>query len=131
MMPFLQLGPPSKICVPEPFQHFLPFFFNRRNQLSCGSSVRVLGNLVPSKHKGQEFEIHADKVEILGPCNNEKFPFRPRKSYNSDYVRSHLHLKPRLTKEAALLRVRNAALVAVHSIFQVSHMTSRFWRCFL
>uniref|UniRef100_A0A131Y9F1 asparagine--tRNA ligase n=1 Tax=Ixodes ricinus TaxID=34613 RepID=A0A131Y9F1_IXORI len=91
---------------------------NMRPDLSCGSSVSVVGSLVPSRHKAQDVEIHADEVTVLGPCDVEKFPFRPRKNYAPDYVRSFLHLRPRLSREAALLRVRSAALVAVHSAFQ-------------
>ncbi|KAM7290573.1 putative asparagine--tRNA ligase, mitochondrial [Ixodes scapularis] len=91
---------------------------NMRPDLSCGSSVSVVGSLVPSRHKAQDVEIHADEVTVLGPCDVEKFPFRPRKNYAPDYVRSFLHLRPRLSQEAALLRVRSAALVAVHSAFQ-------------
>ncbi|CAN8006784.1 unnamed protein product [Ixodes hexagonus] len=91
---------------------------NTRPELSCGSSVKVVGSLVPSRHKGQDLEIHADEVTVLGPCDVEKFPFRPRKDYAPDYIRGFLHLRPRLSREAALLRVRSAALAAVHSAFQ-------------
>lgn len=89
-----------------------------RPDVSCGSSVRVVGSLVASRHKGQDLEIHADEVTVLGPCDVEKFPFRPRKTYPPDYVRGFLHLRPRLSQEAALLRVRSATLAAVHSAFQ-------------
>ncbi|EEC18186.1 aspartyl-tRNA synthetase, putative [Ixodes scapularis] len=56
----------------------------------------------------------ASKLQVVLPADN----MRPRKNYAPDYVRSFLHLRPRLSQEAALLRVRSAALVAVHSAFQ-------------
>uniref|UniRef100_A0A293MYT8 asparagine--tRNA ligase n=1 Tax=Ornithodoros erraticus TaxID=265619 RepID=A0A293MYT8_ORNER len=89
-------------------------------ELSFGCSVKVTGQVIPSKAKGQDVEIHADDVIVLGLCDVEKFPFRPRKTYPVEYVRQYFHLRPRLSKYAALLRIRNTAAMAIHSAFQES-----------
>ncbi|KAL1432819.1 hypothetical protein MTO96_013020 [Rhipicephalus appendiculatus] len=89
-----------------------------RPGLSYGAAVQVLGKLVASSHKGQEFEVHAEDVTVLGPCDVEGYPFHARKTYPPEYVRSFLHFRPRQAKEAAMLRLRSAALMAVHAAFQ-------------
>ncbi|XP_064481270.1 asparaginyl-tRNA synthetase-like isoform X2 [Ornithodoros turicata] len=89
-------------------------------ELSYGCSVKVTGEVIPSRSKGQDVEIQADDVIVLGSCNVEKFPFRPRKSYPIEHVRQYFHLRPRLSKYAALLRIRNTSAMAVHSAFQES-----------
>ncbi|KAH6936601.1 hypothetical protein HPB50_019969 [Hyalomma asiaticum] len=40
-----------------------------RPGLSYGAAVQVLGKLVASAHKGQEFEVHAEDITVLGPCD--------------------------------------------------------------
>ncbi|XP_077518170.1 asparagine--tRNA ligase, mitochondrial [Amblyomma americanum] len=89
-----------------------------RPQLAYGAAVQVVGSLMASSHKGQEFEIHAENITVLGPCDVQGYPFRARKTYAPEYVRSHLHFRPRLTTEAAMLRLRSAALMALHGAFQ-------------
>ncbi|KAL3212017.1 hypothetical protein MRX96_008268 [Rhipicephalus microplus] len=89
-----------------------------RPGLSYGSAIQVFGKLVASSHKGQELEVHAEDVTVLGPCDIEGYPFHPRKTYPPEYVRSFPHFRPRQAKEAAMLRLRSAALMAVHTAFQ-------------
>jgi len=47
------------------------------------------------------------------------YPFKPNKQRNLDYVRQFPHLRPRTLFFGALLRIRNAAAMAVHKYFQV------------
>ncbi|XP_037276955.1 asparagine--tRNA ligase, mitochondrial [Rhipicephalus microplus] len=89
-----------------------------RPGLSYGSAIQVFGKLVASSHKGQELEVHAEDVTVLGPCDIEGYPFHPRKTYPPEYVRSFPHFRSRQAKEAAMLRLRSAALMAVHAAFQ-------------
>ncbi|XP_065289219.2 asparaginyl-tRNA synthetase isoform X1 [Dermacentor albipictus] len=89
-----------------------------RPGLSYGAAVQVLGRLVASSHKGQDFEVHAEDITVLGPCDVEAYPFQPRKTYAPEYIRNFLHVRPRQAKEAAMLRLHSAALMAVHAAFQ-------------
>lgn len=101
----------SKLQVVLPADRMSP-------EVSHGAAVRVVGSFVPSAHKGQQFEMQAENVTVLGPCDVEQYPFAPRKSYAPEYTRSYLHLRPRQAKEAAMLRLRSTALMAVHTAFQ-------------
>lgn len=84
--------------------------------LSTGASVNVVGTLTLSP-KGQ-LELHASKLDIYGECViTNGYPFAPRKTYSSEYIRQFLHFRPRTNKFASLLRVRNTANVAIHNYF--------------
>jgi len=48
------------------------------------------------------------------------YPFKAHKHHSLDYVRQFPHLRPRTLFFGALLRIRNAATMAVHKYFQVS-----------
>lgn len=41
------------------------------SELGPGCSVQVEGDLVKSPKKGQDVELQANKIEILGACNME------------------------------------------------------------
>jgi asparaginyl-tRNA synthetase len=45
----------------------IPFF----KRLTNGASVRLTGVLTPSPGPGQESELLAEAVEVLGPCDPE------------------------------------------------------------
>ncbi|CAN0367916.1 unnamed protein product, partial [Hapterophycus canaliculatus] len=71
---------------------------------SCGgvgASVSVLGTVVASKGKGQDVEIKADEVEVLG-CVYEPdgtvgastYPLA-KKAHSLEFLRSIAHLRPR------------------------------------
>uniref|UniRef100_A0A1B0DLQ8 asparagine--tRNA ligase n=1 Tax=Phlebotomus papatasi TaxID=29031 RepID=A0A1B0DLQ8_PHLPP len=76
-----------------------------------GSSVEVSGVIGSTPKK--QLELRAEDYRVIGNCPAEGFPFAARHSYNSDYVREHLHLRSRIAPFAAMLRVRNAAQRAI------------------
>ncbi|XP_070554005.1 asparaginyl-tRNA synthetase-like isoform X3 [Ptychodera flava] len=88
------------------------------SDLTYGSSVEIEGTLVPSTHKGQRVEVKAEKVQVIGPCNHEEYPFKVKTRHSLDYIRQYSHLRCRTNVFGALLRVRNAATMAIHSYFQ-------------
>jgi aspartyl/asparaginyl-tRNA synthetase len=45
--------------------------FRESHSLTMGSSVKVQGRMVKSLGKGQDFELSAKSIEILGQCNAE------------------------------------------------------------
>ncbi|MCP4214938.1 MAG: asparagine--tRNA ligase, partial [bacterium] len=47
--------------------------FEELGKLTIGSTIIVNGKLVESRGKGQNFEIQADTVEIVGPADQD-FP---------------------------------------------------------
>lgn len=86
--------------------------------LSYGCSVEVMGELVPSTHSGQYVELKPELVTVCGPCNLETYPIQARKQLPADYLRQYLHLRPRTRTFGSVLRIRNAAVYAIHEFFQ-------------
>ena len=86
-------------------------------EISTGCSVRVSGEVAASQGKGQDREIQARQVEILGWVDEpETYPIA-KKKHTFEYLRGVAHLRPRTNTFGAIARVRNAIAQAVHSYF--------------
>jgi len=86
-------------------------------RLFPGSSVSVTGKLVQSQGKGQDVEMHASAVKVLGFCDPETYPIgKQRVSF--ERLREIAHIRPRTATFGAVARVRNALSCAVHNFFQ-------------
>ncbi|KAF5304653.1 hypothetical protein FQR65_LT18847 [Abscondita terminalis] len=84
--------------------------------LSAGSSVIASGSLNKTP-KGQ-FELNSDLLEVCGNCNiSDGYPYAPKKTYTPDYLRQALHFRLRDHKFASFLRIRDAAILAIHKYF--------------
>ncbi|XP_066141481.1 asparaginyl-tRNA synthetase isoform X2 [Euwallacea fornicatus] len=84
------------------------------SNITVGSSISTKG-ILKETHKGQS-EVSADSIVLLGECDLSKgYPFAPRKEYEQEYVREHMHLRPRTKKFASVLRIRHAATIAIHN----------------
>lgn len=84
--------------------------------LTTGSSIRAVGQLVESPGKGQQVELKATKIEILGLCDVEKFPLQPKK-HSLEFLREIAHLRFRTNTFGSVFRVRHALAFAVHQFF--------------
>ncbi len=84
--------------------------------LSTGCAVEAGGTVVESPGKGQRFELHADRVELVGDAGDE-YPLQ-KKRHSFEFLRTIAHLRPRTNTIGAVLRVRNAASMAIHEFFQ-------------
>lgn len=85
--------------------------------LTAGCSVVVEGTLVESQGKGQDREIQAAKVSVLGWVDDpETYPIA-KKRHSFEYLRSVAHLRPRTNTFSAITRVRNTIAQAVHRYF--------------
>ena len=87
------------------------------NSLTTGCSVSVTGNVVESQGKGQQFEIQAHEVQLLGAADPETYPLQ-KKRHTPEFLREIAHLRPRTNTFGAMARVRNAVAYAIHSFFQ-------------
>ncbi len=82
-----------------------------------GCSVAVTGTLVASDGRGQDREIHAQSVQILGWVDDpETYPIS-KKQHSYEYLRTVAHLRPRTNTFGAIARVRHAISNAVHNYF--------------
>ncbi len=86
-------------------------------QLSAGCSVVIRGSLQKSPAKGQEVELLAQTVEVLGWADPETYPLQ-KKRHSLEFLRSISHLRPRTNALGAVTRVRARLTVAVNSFFQ-------------
>ncbi len=81
-----------------------------------GAAVRVTGNVVPSQGGGQQWEIKATAVEVIG-SSDPSYPLQ-KKRHSFEYLRTIAHLRMRSNVFGAVFRVRNAAAYAIHRFFQ-------------
>lgn len=90
--------------------------FDEVTKCGTGSSFKVTGNLVASQGKGQDFELQATKVEVLGTCD-ETYPLQ-KKRHSLEFLRTIAHLRPRTNTFGAVFRVRSKLAYAIHRFFQ-------------
>ena len=81
-----------------------------------GAAVRATGKLVPSKGKGQSWEVLTESIEVVGGCD-EAYPLQTKR-HTFEYLRTIAHLRPRTRTFAATFRVRNALAAAIHRFYQ-------------
>ena len=89
---------------------------NLLRRINTGAALKVTGELVTSQGKGQNVEIKAQSVEILGDSDAEKYPLQPKK-HSLEFLREIAHLRFRTNTFAAIFRVRHSLAFAVHQFF--------------
>ncbi len=85
-------------------------------QLGTGCAVEAEGELVESQGKGQRYEVHAARIELVGSVGDD-YPLQ-KKRHSLEFLRTIGHLRSRTNTLGAVLRVRNAASKAIHDFFQ-------------
>ena len=90
--------------------------FDDIQKYHIGSSIKVEGEVVKSPKEGQEFEIHATNIELLGDCP-EDYPIQP-KAHSREFLREQAYLRPRTNLFQAVFRIRSKASYAIHTYFQ-------------
>lgn len=90
--------------------------FDKIIKLHNGSSIEVVGDFVKSEGSGQEYELKAKSVTLLGDCP-EDYPLQPKK-HSMEFLRSIAYLRPRANTFQAVFRVRSVAAYAIHKYFQ-------------
>ena len=81
-----------------------------------GSAIKITGKVVESPKAGQDFEIHAINIELLGDCP-EDYPIQPKK-HTREFLREQAYLRPRTNLFQAVFRIRSKASFAIHKYFQ-------------
>ena len=90
--------------------------FPSLHSLRVGSSIQVTGVLKKSEGKGQDIELKATKIQLLGDCP-EDYPLQPKK-HTREFLRTIGYLRPRANLFQAVFRVRSVAAQAIHEYFQ-------------
>ena len=95
----------------------LPNYVDEVLKLQTGCSILAAGNLVASPGKGQNVELKADEVEVLGWADPDLYPLQ-KKRHSFEFLRTIAHLRPRTNTFGAVARIRNAVSHAIHTFFQ-------------
>ena len=91
--------------------------FDEISKLQIGSSVEVKGTLIKSEGAGQEYEIKAASVVLLGDVA-EDYPLQSKGRPTREFLREIAYLRPRTNLFNAVFRVRSVAAYAIHNYFQ-------------
>ena len=86
-------------------------------ELGAGCALEVAGVVAESPGKGQDREVQASAVNIVGRVDDpETYPIA-KKRHTFEYLRTVAHLRPRTNTFGAISRVRNTVAQAVHRYF--------------
>ena len=86
-------------------------------ELGSGCAIEVTGVVAESQGKGQDREVQANAVDIVGSVDDpETYPIA-KKRHTFEYLRTVAHLRPRTNTFGAISRVRNTIAQAVHRYF--------------
>jgi asparaginyl-tRNA synthetase len=85
--------------------------------ITTGAALSIEGTVIASQGKGQRVELKADKVELLGECDPEKYPLQLKNRPSLEYLREIAHLRFRTNTFGAVFRVRHTLAFAIHKFF--------------
>lgn len=98
------------------FEKFDEDFLKR---ITTAASLKVEGEVVESQGAGQEIEIVANTITILGEANPDEIQttiLQPKK-HTLEKLREQAHLRFRTNTFAAIMRVRNSLMFGIHRYF--------------
>ena len=84
-------------------------------KITTGACLSVDGTLVQSVGSGQNVELQATTIEILGTCGPE-YPMQ-KKGQSFEYMRQHAHMRLRTNTFGAVFRIRHNMAMAIHRYF--------------
>jgi asparaginyl-tRNA synthetase len=84
--------------------------------VTTGACLSVNGILVESPGQGQNAEIHAKEIEVLGEADPATYPLQ-KKGHTLEYLREIAHLRPRTNTFGAVFRIRHNMSFAIHKFF--------------
>ncbi|MCD6355521.1 MAG: asparagine--tRNA ligase [Prolixibacteraceae bacterium] len=85
-------------------------------EINTGAALSVTGQLAESAGSGQKIELIAEKIELLGGADPEKFPIQPKR-HTLEFLRENAHLRFRTNTFGAIFRIRHAMAFAIHKYF--------------
>lgn len=85
-------------------------------EINTSAALSVTGVLVESAGSGQNIELTATQIELLGAADPEKYPIQPKK-HSLEFLRENAHLRFRTNTFSAIFRIRHAMAFAIHKYF--------------
>lgn len=83
--------------------------------ITTGACLSVNGELTESVGSGQNVELQAREIEVLGTCDNT-YPLQ-KKGHSMEFLREIAHLRPRTNTFGAVYRIRHHMAMAIHQFF--------------
>ena len=84
-------------------------------QITTGSCISAVGELVESQGAGQTVEIQCQSLEIYGLCGSD-YPMQ-KKGQSFEYMRQYAHMRLRTNTFGAIMRIRHNMAMAIHTYF--------------
>ena len=84
--------------------------------VTTGASLSARGTLVESAGSGQNVELQAESITVLGKADPEEYPLQPKR-HSLEFLREIAHLRPRTSTFSAVFRVRHVMTYAIHKFF--------------
>ena len=91
--------------------------YNEVDSFRFGSAIEVVGTLIESEGQGQDFELKAKSIKLLGDVD-EDYPLQPKGRPTREFLRDIAYLRPRTNLFQAVFRIRSVAAHAIHTYFQ-------------
>lgn len=111
---------PIQIVVPNTLDNYT----NDVLKLTAGCSISATGRLVNSQGAGQQIEMQAESIEVIGWVENpDTYPIQAKR-HTLEFLRDVAHLRPRTNTISAVTRVRHSISAAIHRFF---HEQGFFW----
>ncbi len=85
-------------------------------KIATGACISAIGKLVESQGSGQNVEILAETLDILGEADPSEYPIQPKK-HTLEFLREKAHLRMRTRTFSAVFRIRHTMAFAIHKYF--------------
>ena len=89
---------------------------SKLSEINTGACIKVEGEIVKSQGQGQNIELIANSIDILGESDPEKFPIQPKK-HSFEFLRENAHLRVRTKTLSSVFRIRSEVSYAIHNFF--------------
>ncbi len=93
-----------------------PAEFSILDEISIGTAIKAVGDLVKSQGGKQQWELQVHKLDLVGSCTDD-YPIQ-KKHHSFEYLREIAHLRPRTNTFGVVNRFRSKISYAIHTFFQ-------------
>jgi len=85
-------------------------------RIHTGACIAAEGEIVESQGSGQNIELKANSIEVLGEADPDHYPLQPKR-HSLEFLREIAHLRFRTNTFSAISRIRHQLIFAVHEYF--------------
>ena len=90
--------------------------FKQVDNIHTGTALQIFGKLVESQGSGQQVELQANDIVVLGNADPDEYPLQPKK-HSMEFLREIAHLRFRTNTFNAVFRIRHGLTFGIHKFF--------------